>query len=191
MNTKRLLLGAAIAMMVSITQAATTAEVVCSYSPSQSATVNRITAAAGGAGVGASAILSATGLQFVAHSGGGYILTGSGGYVAGTLLSPILIPTVIAATVVVGGATIALVLTCAPRNHPQAVERVKEITASFNKEVRAANEDAIKKRDATWKSIRELNESAVVKRDAAIIQAQEANQKAIVIRDRVFTGIFN
>ena len=191
MKTKRLFLGAAIAMMVSTTQAATTVEVVCSYAPSQSATVNRITAAAGGAGVGASAILSATGLQFVAHSGGGYILTGSGGYVAGTLLSPLLIPTVIAATAVVGGATIALELTCAPRNHPQTIERVKEITASFNKEVRAANEDAIKKRDATWKSIKELNESAVVKRDAAITQAQEANQKAIVIRDRVFTGIFN
>ncbi len=143
MKTKRLFLGAAIAMMVSTGQAATTAEVVCSYAPSQSATVNRITAAAGGAGVGASAILSATGLQFVAHSGGGYILTGSGGYVAGTLLSPILIPTVIVATVVVGGATVALELTCAPRNHPQAVERVKEITASFNEEVRAANEDAM------------------------------------------------
>lgn len=192
MKSKKPLLGAAIIIiMVSTTQAATTAEVVCSYAPSQSATVNRITAAAGGAGVGASAILSATGLQFVAHSGGGYILTGSGGYVAGTLLSPIIIPTVITATVVIGGATIALELTCAPRNHPQAVDRVKEITVSFNQEVRSANEAAIMKRDVTWKSIKELNEGAIVKRDAAITQAQEVNQKAIVIRDRVFTGIFD
>ncbi len=191
MKTNRLFVGAALAFILSTSNAATTTQVVCSYAPSQSAMVNRITAAAGGAGAGAAAILSATGLQFVAHSGGGYILTGSGGYVAGTLLSPILVPTVIAATVVVGGATIALQLTCAPTNHPQAVARVKEVTASFNEEIRAANKEAIKKRDATWKSIQELNESAVVKRDAAITQAQQANQKAIVIRDRVFAGILD
>lgn len=190
MKIKRLFLGVALALMLSMSHAETTTEVVCSYAPSQSAMVNRITAAAGGAGAGAAAILSATGLQFVAHSGGGYILTGSGGYVAGTLLSPILVSTVIVATVLVGGATIALELTCAPKNHPQAVNRVREITAAFNEEVRAANEEAIKKRDAAWKKIRELNESAVVERDAAISQAQEANQKAIVIRERVFSGIF-
>ena len=191
MKTNRLFVGAALAFILSTSYAATTTQVVCSYAPSQSAMVNRITAAAGGAGAGAAAILSATGLQFVAHSGGGYILTGSGGYVAGTLLSPILVPTVIATTVVVGGATIVLQLTCAPTNHSKTVERVKEVTASFNKEIRAANEDAIKKCDAKWKSIQELNESAIVKRDAAITQAQQANQKAIVIRDRVFSGIFD
>jgi hypothetical protein len=191
MNTKKLFLGAAIAMMVSTAQAATTAEVVCSYAPSQSPTVNRITAAAGGAGAGASAILSATGLQFVTHSGGGYILTGSGGYVAGTLLSPILVPTVIVVSLAVVGGTVALELTCAPRNHPQAVERAKEITVAFNKEVRAANQVAIEKRDATWSQIKELNEVGIVRRDTAITQAQEANKKAIVIRDRVFAGIFN
>lgn len=191
MNTKSLFLGAAIATMISASHAATTTEVVCSYAPSQSAAVNRITAAAGGAGAGASAILSATGLQFVAHSGGGYILTGTGGYVAGTLLSPILIPTVIVASVAVVGGTVALQLSCAPVNHPDAIKKVQQITAAFNEEVRAANEVAKIKRDATWKAIQELNEVAIVKRDAAVTQTQAANQKAIVIRDRVFAGIFN
>lgn len=190
MKTNRLFLGVAIAMMVSASHAETTTQIVCSYAPSQSAMVNRITAAAGGAGAGASAILSATGLQFVAHSGGGYILTGSGGYVAGTLLSAATVVPAAIVTVAAGTGVFLIELSCAPLNHPKAVSRVKEVTAAFNEEVRAANENAIKKRDAAWKAMTELNEGAIVKRDAAITQAQEANQKAIVIRDRVFSGIF-
>lgn len=67
MNTKRLLIGSAIALASSLSYAATTTEVVCSYAPSQSAAVNRITAAAGGAGAGAAAILQATGLSLVSR----------------------------------------------------------------------------------------------------------------------------
>ena len=60
-------------------------DLVCSYAPSQSEMVSRISGAAGGAGVTAAAITQATGLTAVVHSSGAYIFTGSGGYVAGTL----------------------------------------------------------------------------------------------------------
>jgi len=191
MNTKRLLIGSAIALASSLSYAATTTEVVCSYAPSQSAAVNRITAAAGGAGAGAAAILQATGLSLVAHSSGGYILTGAGGYVAGTLIGSLVVPVAVVATVVVGGTAIALELSCAPKNHPQAVKGVKDITAEFNKAVRSANEEAIKTRDKSWQKIAELNEGAIVRRDAAIGEVQAANEKAIVIRDHFFAGFFN
>jgi len=184
MNRQRLLIVAAIALTTSISHAETTADVVCSYAPSQSGAVNRITAGTGGANVGAAALLQATGLQFVAHSSGGYILTGAGGYVAGTLLSPLVIPTVVAASVIVGGTAIVVELSCAPRNHPDAMNSVKKITAEFNQAMRSANAKAVVARDGTVDKMLDLNEGAIVVRDRALKALKNTNNRGIEIRDK-------
>lgn len=193
MKSLRLLIAAAIALTTSISHAATTADVVCFYAPSQSAAVKQITAGIGGAGVGAAALLQATGLQFVAHSSGGYILTGGGGYVTGTLLSPIVVPIVVAATVIAGGTAIVVELSCAPRNHPDAINSVKKITAEFNQAVRSANAKAVTVRDGSVNKILELNEDAIVVRDRALEKLKNTNNRGIEIRDRTsqyFAGLF-
>ena len=193
MNITRLLIAAALSLTASMSYGESTAEVVCSYAPSQSAAVNRITAGTRGAGVGAAALLQATGLQFVAHSSGGYILTGAGGYVAGTLLSPLVVPTVFAATVIVGGTAIVVELSCAPRNHPDAIKSVKQITAEFNQAVRTANAKAIDVRDGAATKIRELNEDGIVLRDRTLKNIKDANSRGIEIRDntsKYFAGLF-
>lgn len=178
--SKRMLIGTAIALTATTFQVHANTDVVCSYAPSQSAAVNSITAGVGGAATGAAAILQATGLSIVTHSSGGYILTGAGGYVAGTLLSPLVVPVLVTATVVVGGTAIAIELSCAPKNHPDAVKKVKEITAEFSSALRSANDKAVIIRDATGKQISEINGHAIDVRDGAI---RTANGNAIEFRD--------
>lgn len=191
---KRFLIATAITLTTSVASyAGTTLDVVCSYAPSQSAAVNRIVTGMGGAGVGASAILQATGLQFVAHSGGGYILTGSGGYVAGTLLSPIVTTTVVFATVVVGGTAVVVELSCAPKNHPDAIKNIKRITSEFNLAVRSANIKATTVRDDAAEKLLELNEDAIIVRDQAMEKLKSTNNRGIEIRDKAsqyFAGLF-
>ena len=193
MNSQRLLIAAAFALTTSMSHAETTADVVCSYAPSQSAVVNRIMAGGGGAGVGAAAMLQATGLQFVAHSSGGYILTGAGGYVAGTLLSPLVVPAAVTVTVIVASTAIVVELSCAPRNHPDAINSVKKITAEFNQAVRSANAKAVVVRDGTKDKILELNEDAIVVRDRTLEKLKNTNNRGIEIRDKAsqyFAGLF-
>lgn len=173
MDTKRLLIGAAIALTVTTSQAHATTDVVCSYAPSQSVIVNRISSGVGGAGAGAAAILQAAGLTAVPHIGGGYIFTGTAGYVAGTLGYAIVAPVLITASVVVGGTAIALELSCAPKNHPDAVKKVNEITAEFIRAVRSANDKAVVIRDAAGTKISKLNDKAIVARDAAAIEFRD------------------
>lgn len=153
-----------------------TTDVICSYAPSQNASVNRIASAVGGAGVGAVAILEAAGISIVTHSAGGYILTGSGGYIAGTMTGVALAPALITASVLVGGTAVLVELTCAPVNHPTAVLAVEKYNAEFNKAMRNANAKAITVRDNTIKTARKANEQAIDVRDAA-------NDKAIEFRD--------
>jgi hypothetical protein len=153
--------------------AETTADVVCSYAPSQSKAVQTIVSAEGGAVLGTAAILSATGLTLVAHSSGAYILTGSGGYIAGTLLSPLTVPIAVTASVVVGGAAIAVELSCAPRNHPDAIIKVQEYARSLKESVLAANDKAIDIRDDAGNAIRKLNDRAIDWRDAATIETKD------------------
>lgn len=187
------LIAATFALTASMSYADTTANVVCSYAPSQSAAVNQISVGTGGAGIGAAALLQATGLQFVAHSSGAYILTGSGGYVAGTLVSPLAVPTVVAATVIVSGVAIAVELSCAPINHPDAIKSVKRITAEFNQAVRTANAKAIDVRDGAATKIRELNEDGITLRDRTFKNIKDANSRGIEIRDnsaKYFAGMF-
>lgn len=193
MSSRKLLVAGAIAVTASISHAETAADVVCSYASSQSAAVNQIIVGAGGAGAGAAALLQATGLQFVAHSSGGYILTGAGGYVAGTLLSPLVVSTAVVATVIVGGTAIVVQLSCAPRNHPDAMNSVKKITAEFNQAVRSANAKAVIARDGAVDKILELNEDAIVVRDRALEKLKNTNSRGIEIRDKTsqyFAGLF-
>lgn len=193
MIRQRLIITTAIALTTSIANAATTADVVCSYAPSQIAAVDKISSGAGGAGAGAAAILKATGLQFVAHSSGGYILTGSGGYVAGTLLSPLAVPTAVAAIVLIAGTPIVVELSCAPRNHPDAINSVKKITAAFNQAVRSANSKAVVVRDGTVEKILELNEDAIIIRDRTLGKINDTNNLGIELRDKAslyFAGFF-
>lgn len=174
MNPKRILLGAVIALLASVSQAQANSDVYCTYVPSQSAAVKRITSGLGGTAVGAVALLKATGLTVVTHSSGGYLLTGASGYVAGTLVSPLVVPVLITATVVVGGAAVAVELTCSPQNHPDAVKKVKQITAEFNKAVLDANDKAVIIRDNAGNEVRRLNNKAIDVRDAAIIETRDS-----------------
>jgi hypothetical protein len=193
MNIKKLFITGLMALVPVASNAATNTDIVCSYAPSQSAAVNRITATASGATVGAAAMLQATGLSIVAHSSGGYILTGAGGYVAGTLVGPFVVPVAVTASVIVAGAVVAVELTCAPRNHPDAVKSVARITKEFNRAVRAANARAVDVRDGAVMKIRELNANAIVERDAAVDKVRAANERAIEIRDgstKLFSGYF-
>lgn len=107
------------------------AEVWCSYAPSQSKLIAGTVGTAGGATAATAAIAQATGLTAVAHSSGAYILTGSGGYVAGTLGSAIAGPVIVGVGMVVGGVAVTVELLCAPTNHPHEVARVNQASAEF------------------------------------------------------------
>lgn len=153
-----------------------TTEVICSYAPSQNASVNRIASAGAGAGAGAVAILEAVGISIVTHSAGGYILTGSGGYIAGTMGGLALAPALITASVLVGGTAVLVELTCAPVNHPTAVSAVKKYNAEFNKAMSKANTKVVIMRDSVLESARKANGKGIDVRTAA-------NDKAIEFRD--------
>jgi hypothetical protein len=112
-------------------------EVICSYAPSQSTAVAAVSGAAGGSGVTAGAIAAATGLTAVTHSSGALILTGSSGYIAGTIgatASTIAAaPVVVAVGLVVGGSAVTLELVCASKNHPEQVAKINEAAAEFSR----------------------------------------------------------
>jgi hypothetical protein len=105
--------------------AETKGDVICAYAPSQSKVVSSVAGSAGGAGVATAAIGQALGLTVVTHSSGALILSGSGGYIAGTLGAAVAAPTIIAVAVVVGGTAATVELVCAPRNHPEYVTKVE------------------------------------------------------------------
>lgn len=108
-----------------------TSDVICSYAPSQSAVVSHVSALAGGGAAATSAIAGATGLTVVTHSSGAYILTGSGGYIAGTLGTAIAGPVIVVVGVVVGGSAATVELLCAPKNHPEFSAKVEATANEF------------------------------------------------------------
>jgi Na+/phosphate symporter len=118
--------------------AQTNAEIVCSYAPSQSKAVAAISGAAGGAAATATAVAAATGLTAVAHSSGAAILTGSSGYIAGTIGGAAAAPVIVTVGLVVGGVAVSLELVCASRNHPEQVERVRAAASEFGSRFKAA-----------------------------------------------------
>jgi hypothetical protein len=107
-------------------------EVVCSYAPSQSKVVAAISGAAGGASATASAVATAAGLTAVSHSSGAVILTGSAGYVAGTLGGASAVPVIVATGLVVGGVAVTVELVCAGKNHPEQVAKVQAAAEEFS-----------------------------------------------------------
>lgn len=135
---KRLIVFAFLFLNPALSQAKSTTDVVCSYAPSQSEVVKKISASAGvagGAGATALAIAEATGLTAVAHSSGAYIFTGSSGYVAGTLGATAAVtakaPVIIGVTIIVGTAAGTVELLCTPKNHPEFTAKVVEASEEF------------------------------------------------------------
>lgn len=112
-------------------KSASRADVVCSYAPSQSKAVAGMSGAAGGAAATTAGIGAALGLTVVTHSSGALILSGSGGYIAGTLGSAIAAPVVITIGAFLGGAAITVELLCAPKNHPDGYKKVVDAAQEF------------------------------------------------------------
>ena len=105
------------------------ADELCSYAPSKSYVVNRISSGLGGAGTGALAVMHTTGLSMVADGSGSYVLAGAGGVVAG---SSIAIPALIVASVAAVGAGIALELGCIKKNHPDTARSIEKHAESLH-----------------------------------------------------------
>jgi len=162
---------------------ATTTDVICSYAPSQSSAAKAVTAAAGGVGAGVAAIMSAAGLTAVTHSSGAYILTGSGGYISGTLGGAAAAPFLTTVSVAVAGGAITLELSCAPKNHPDAVRAVKHYSDVFLSETNGQLSEFQRR---AVESVRNANDKAIDFRETAIDNARAANVKAIEYRDNAF-----
>lgn len=148
-----------------VTLAAATAyadtDVICTYAPSQDSAVNRIAGIAAGAGAGAQAVLTATGLTVVSHSSGVAILTGAAGYVSGTMAGATAAAVLIPATIFVGTAAVTVELACAPKNHPALVskivsesrpywERSKQKMRDLTKIYSEADPDTLKRTGDYW-----------------------------------------
>lgn len=133
---KKLFVAACFAAIASSGQAMPDKEVICSYAPSQSAVVGGIFGAAGGAAATTVAIAQATGMTVVTHSSGAYILTGAGGYIAGTLGAAIAAPVIVGVSLLVGGTAVTVELLCAPRNHPKFSAKVKDASVEFGRRSR-------------------------------------------------------
>lgn len=118
------MLTVALSIATTFAHSEVTTEVVCSYAPSQSATVNRIGGLVSGAAAGTEVALLTSGLTIVAHSSGAPILTGAGGYIAGTMTGALVATTVVTVGVVAAGTAITVELACAPKNHPELVKKV-------------------------------------------------------------------
>lgn len=133
----RLLPIVVLSALSSTTLAKPAADVVCSYAPSQSSAVAAVSGAAGGASATAGAIAAATGLTAVAHSSGVLILTGTSGYIAGTLgttaTAVAAVPVVVAVGLVVGGVAVSIELVCAAKNHPDQVAKVEAAASEFSR----------------------------------------------------------
>lgn len=138
MTTLALAIVSALGFLAPAAQAQSRAEVICSYAPSQSGLVAAISGAAGGAGATMNAVAAATGLTAVTHSSGAAILTGSSGYIAGTLGGAGLAPTIVTVGLIVGGSAVAVELVCVGINHPEQVARVQEISEEFATRFKAA-----------------------------------------------------
>ena len=144
-------------------------EVVCSYAPSQSKAVAAVSGAVGGASAIAGPLATATGLTAVAHSSGALILTGSSGYIAGTLgagaAAVAAAPFVVAVGLVVGGSAVTLELVCATKNHPEHVAKVNDAATEFS---RRFGEVMTKTRVATGSAVASIAPATVAVKQVAM-----------------------
>lgn len=136
--TKRVLISACFGLLFVSFQAHTAQDaksnvndLVCSYAPSQSAVVTGVSASAGGAAAATVGLAKALGLTAVTHSSGAVILSGSGGYLAGTLGAAIAGPAIVTVAAVVGGTAVSIELLCAPKNHPEGYKAVLAAADKF------------------------------------------------------------
>lgn len=123
---------------VAVAHTKPTGEIVCSYAPSQSSVVAAMSGAAGGSAAVLTTVAQATGLSVVAHSSGAAILTGSGGYIAGTIGSAAAAPFIVAVGVTAGGTAVIVELLCARRNHPDQVAKVEAAAMEYSKRAKVA-----------------------------------------------------
>ena len=109
-------------------------KIICSYAPSQSSLVASVSGAAG-VNATAAAVATAMNLSAVVHSSGTLILTGTSGYIAGTLGAPAAAiaaaPIVLSVALVVGGTAVSIELVCAGENHPDQVKKINEAAVEF------------------------------------------------------------
>lgn len=108
-------------------------EIACTFAPSQSQMISSLSGTGTGAAASTWGLAKALGLSVVPHSSGSLILTGSSGYLAGTLGSAIAGPAIIAVGTVIGGSAVTLELLCAPVNHPEGYEAVLKTSVEFQK----------------------------------------------------------
>jgi hypothetical protein len=78
----------------------------------------------------------------VTHSSGALILSGSGGYIAGTLGTAIAAPVVISIGAFVGGTAVTVELLCAPKNHPDGYKKVVDAAQEFQRRTSSWISDA-------------------------------------------------
>jgi hypothetical protein len=111
--------------MASTVLAKSSTEVVCSYAPSQSTLVANAFGTASGTNATIGTLATVLGLNVVKHSSGTYILSGAGGYIAGTIGSASVVPWIIGVSIVVGGVTVVVEVVCVNSNHPEMIRRLK------------------------------------------------------------------
>ena len=98
----------------------------------------------------------------MSHSSGGYILSGAGGYVAGTLGTAIVAPVIVGVGVVIGGTAATVELICAPKNHPALVARANEAAAEFLRRSRNQWDVARKDAEGAAEAVRPVTEQLMI-----------------------------
>lgn len=154
-------------------------DVICSYAPSQSSVVSHVSALVGGGAVAGTAIANATGLSVVAHSSGAYILSGSGGYIAGTLGGAIVAPVLVGVGLFIGGSAVTVELVCAPKNHPEFSVKIEAAAEEF---VGRTKNLAIEGVSSSKQIIKGINVSLIKTGSDAI---EYARRKSIEFEDAV------
>lgn len=133
------------ALALPLVSQAVTMDAVCTYALSQSKVVAAWTGAAGASTVTLATLAAALGFTVVPHSSGAAILTGSGGYISGTLGVASIGPAIVTVSLIVGGTAVAVELVCAPRNHPKEVARIEAAAAEFGRRYNTAMGEAGKR----------------------------------------------
>lgn len=160
---------ALLALLVTSSPAQSSSGFDCSYAPSQSKAVAAISGAAGGASATIGAVASATGMTVVSHSSGAMILTGSSGYIAGTIGTAAAVPVIVGVSLLVGGAAVTVEVVCANKNHPEQVAKVHEAAAEFSSRFKDAMRD-------TKVAVGEMKKKISPATDKAVVKIKQAAQ---------------
>jgi hypothetical protein len=135
----------------------TAAEYVCTLAPSQSKFVNSLAASGGSVSAAIYGLSNALGMTAVSHSSGALLLTGSSGYIAGTI-GPATAAGVYVVSIgaIIGGAAVTIELVCAGVNHPETTQRVYEAGVAFVQRTRLQTGDLLTKATPAAVQIREV-----------------------------------